>query len=118
VAAGLADWARVVDDPQALDLSQRMVGLAWRSFRAGSGWRLEKEPLLPEIPAEAAAPDTALPSPTAILLRLALVHPNPELRAQARATLRETAAAVVRDPFSQASAVTVLSESKLSATLK
>jgi uncharacterized protein YyaL (SSP411 family) len=114
VALGLADWARVVDDAAALALSQRLVELAWRDFRSEAGWRSEQSPLLPAIPAEVALPDTALPSPSAILLRLALVHPNAEMRAEARATLPEVARSVVRDPFSHATAVKPLSESSLS----
>jgi uncharacterized protein YyaL (SSP411 family) len=114
VALGLADWARVVDDSAALALSQRLVQLAWRDFRSEAGWRSEQSPLLPAIPAEVALPDTALPSPSAILLRLALVHPNAEMRAEARATLPEVARSVVRDPFSHATAVKPLSESSLS----
>jgi uncharacterized protein YyaL (SSP411 family) len=112
VADGLADWAQVVDDPQGLVLSQRLVELAWSDFRTDSGWRSEQAPLLPAIPAEAAIVDTALPSPSAILLRLALVHPNTALRARARSTLSDTAGLVVRDPFSHASAVALLRESK------
>jgi uncharacterized protein len=109
VAAGLADWAGVVDDPGALALSQRLVELAWRDFRTDTGWRLEHSPLLPAIPDEAALADTALPSPSAILLRLTLVHPVAELRAHARTTLPDTARSVIRDPFSHASAVATLS---------
>jgi uncharacterized protein len=113
VAVGLADWARVVDDPAALALSQRLVELAWRDFRSEAGWRSEQSPLLPAIPAEAALPDTALPSPSAILLRLALAHPNPAMRAEARATLPEVVRSVVRDPFSHATAVKHLGERHL-----
>jgi uncharacterized protein YyaL (SSP411 family) len=87
VATGLAAWAQASGDGQVEALAARIAEQAWARFRGGGGWRLAPAGVLPFGGAEVVLPDGPMPSPSALLLRLAQQGPDPGLAAQARAVL-------------------------------
>ncbi len=100
VARGLLDWSVLSGDRADRWLALKMVEVAWQAFRAEGGWRQDAAPLLPSVPPEAAFSDGPLPSPSAVLVELALALGDAELVEKARQALKGAAETAARNPFS------------------
>jgi uncharacterized protein YyaL (SSP411 family) len=105
VAKGLADWAAVAGAPEERALALRLARSAWARFFDG-GWVLTQSRLIPLRPREPALPDSPLPSPSAVLIRLTLELAGAERDAhlldQTKAALRLSYPVAVRTPFGYA----------------
>jgi uncharacterized protein YyaL (SSP411 family) len=108
VARGLRDWARLIASDEDLALSSRLTQLAWERFRVEGGWQLASVPLLPAIPPEGALADSPLPSPTAILIAIALEMDDETLAPLVRDAMRDSAPWVAANPFAFAAHVLLL----------
>jgi uncharacterized protein YyaL (SSP411 family) len=108
VARGLSDWADLAGSEQDRALARRLVRLAWALFFRDGGWSLASEPLLPGVPLESAFTDSPLPSPSAVLLRMTLESPDPELAARAHAALERSFAVTLSKPFAFSSHLMLL----------
>jgi uncharacterized protein YyaL (SSP411 family) len=110
VAYGLSLWLRLAPNPADRALLQSLLRTAWRDFHAEVGWRNSARPLLPGMASEPAQADGALPSPTALLLRLSLESGVDELSGQARAALPATRASVYPEVFRRSGHAWLLAE--------
>jgi uncharacterized protein YyaL (SSP411 family) len=99
VARGLRDWGRSAGSTEDLQLSRRLVELAWERFHGDGGWRLSETSLLPDIPPETAIADGPLPSPAAVVIAMTLEADGAELRRRAREALTRSAPPVAANPF-------------------
>lgn len=109
VAQGVADWAAAGRSKADRDLSRRLTALAWERFHGDAGWRLDADPLLPAVPAETALPDSPLPSPSALLIALALESGDETLARRAREALARSVPTVAANPFAFAGQALLLS---------
>ncbi|MEA3276075.1 MAG: DUF255 domain-containing protein, partial [Pseudomonadota bacterium] len=100
VAQGLRDWSELSGSAEDLDLSRRLVRLAWERFHDGDGWRLSEAALLPQTPAQTAFSDSPLPSPAAVLLALTLKGADADLAERARRALKSSRSVAAANPFS------------------
>jgi hypothetical protein len=109
VAAGLLSYARRFDGKSERELARKLVDGAWQRFHAEAGWQLGEASLLPAPPAAALIEDGALPSPTAVLLRVAFElaeeGKDEALRARAASALAQGQATVAAQVFNYASHV-------------
>ncbi|WJW75650.1 DUF255 domain-containing protein [Thiohalobacter sp. IOR34] len=100
VAEALWAWAEAYGDAGTRQAVQALVADAWQRFHDARGWRLDDRPLLPWGSSEPALADGALPSPSAVLIRVSLAvaarQGDSALRRQAEAALL-AAASTVRD---------------------
>ena len=105
VAAGLGDWGRLRGAEADIRLSERLLGEAWRRFYTEAGWRSADEMLLPGIASEPVITDSALPSPSAMVIELSLEQGDAEIRAKARRALRIGYLPAMEEPLWHASQV-------------
>jgi uncharacterized protein YyaL (SSP411 family) len=117
VARGLADWAAVTGSAQTRTLALTLVRRAWALY-FDRGWRTARR-LLPGLPADAALPDSPLPSPSATLIRLTLELADPsqdqDLLGQARLALRLGYPVAEELPFGYAGTVLALAAGRQAA---
>ena len=79
VAYGMARYAELSGDPVDHTFVAVLVNLAWQRYQGPEGWRRDDRPLIPGMGAETAMLDGALPSPSAVLIRIALQSDDPKL---------------------------------------
>jgi hypothetical protein len=108
VAAGLADWAELVDAPADAALARDLAWSAFQRFRRDGLWHREATPLLPDIPGVRAWSDAPLPAPDAVLTRLLLQDPESHRRHAAQTVLETALPSLRSDPFDKALAVMLL----------
>jgi hypothetical protein len=112
VAAGLLAWAEVAGDGAARAHAGRLVAEGWRRFRDGHGWRLGEAGELPFGGAEAMLADGALPSPSALLLRvsrdLARAGGDPQPSRRALSVLARAYPGLTESPLLHASHIALL----------
>jgi uncharacterized protein YyaL (SSP411 family) len=99
VAYGLERYARSSGASADRALADALIAEAWRRFHHESGWRLDADPLIPGLHAASAIDEGALPSPSAVLVRLSLGHSDDVIRARARDAANRARAQVQTDPF-------------------
>ena len=110
VAAGLRDWGLHRGSPEDLQMAEGLVREAWRRFFTDEGWLTGEGMLVPGIAREAAVADGALPSPSAIVIRLTLESRLPELAGKVEQALRLAYPAALEAPLWHASYVPVFAE--------
>lgn len=108
VTAGLLDYATAFSKPGARRLAGRLADQAWSRFYTGAGWWREERPLLATGTRQAAIPDTAQPSPAAVLIAVSLRIGEPALVVKARQALALAVAPMQAQPFDHASALGTL----------
>jgi len=69
VADALQAWAAHTSDDQTLALARAIATAAWKRFFDESGWRLSASANLPGMGGEPALSTSALPAPSAVLMR-------------------------------------------------
>ena len=111
VAYGMSHYATLSGDPTDRTLVAALVNLAWQRYLGPAGWRLDDEPLIPGMGEESALAEGALPSPSAMLVRLALHSDDPALVAKGRAAAEQARAGVQNEPFWYAGHISALLES-------
>ena len=109
LADGLDRYGRLLGDVAALRVRDALLASAWRRFfDPGTGWRAAVGALLPGMATEPALADGPMPSPAAVLIRLAAASADPALREQARQANVLARTRVQADPFWYASHVVAL----------
>ena len=93
VAYGMARYAAFSGDPADRTFVAVLLNAAWQRYQGAAGWRTDDAPLIPGMADEVALPAGALPSPSAVWIRLALDSGDPSLTARAT----EAAEAARRD---------------------
>lgn len=99
VAWGLSAWATVVDSKAERELAEGLLTVAWQDFHGPGGWRSSDHALLPGMPAVQAQEDGAIPSPSAIIVRLSLASQKEALQQKGRSILPEVRKRVQRQSF-------------------
>ena len=117
IAQGLMSWSEVTGSQADRALAVRLVKEAWRRFY-DRGWRLTDHPLLPAMPVEVALADSALPSPTALVLGLSLNSGEVDLAARAREAMELGRPAISERPFSYATQAWLTIKAKKPPTLE
>jgi len=79
VAYGMAQYAELSGDPVDRTFVAVLLNLAWQRYFGPGGWRRDDRPLIPGMSVEPAMPEGALPSPSAVLIRVALQSDDPAL---------------------------------------
>ncbi len=110
VAAGLRDWGLHRGSPEDLRIAEGLVREAWKRFFTDEGWLTGEGMLIPGIAREAAVTDGALPSASAIVIRLTLESRPPELDDEAERALRIAYRPALEAPLWHASYVPVFAE--------
>jgi uncharacterized protein YyaL (SSP411 family) len=110
VARGLEAWAAAVDDPEAATVARKVADAGFRRFFDTAGWRLADPPLLPVAPRDAALPDRALRSPSALLAGVALRFgvDDPAWRTRALTALNVPEQVLLAEPFWHATQIATL----------
>jgi len=85
MAYGMAAYAKLSGDAVDHDFATLLIDRAWQRYRSRGGWRLDDRPLIPGLGERAALPEGALPSPSAVLIRLAAASGDPDLVERASA---------------------------------
>jgi uncharacterized protein YyaL (SSP411 family) len=99
VAYGMDRYAALSLEPGDRTFAAALVSQAWQRFHDGKGWLLDDQPLIPGLGAEAAVSEGALPSPSAVLVRLSLASDSDTLRARGRAAAEQGRANAQAEPF-------------------
>lgn len=99
VAYGMTRYAELSANPGDQTFAAALVSQAWQRFHGDSGWLLDDKPLIPGLGAEAAITEGALPSPSAVLVRLSLASDNEALRARGLAAAEQGRANAQAEPF-------------------
>ncbi len=99
VAYGLSEWLKIAPDSADQPRLNALLTAAWQRFHDDDGWRNSARPLLPGMARVAAQNEGALPSPTAMLLRLSLDSKIDALVRRATAALPATRASVYPEAF-------------------
>ncbi|MGB5745134.1 MAG: DUF255 domain-containing protein [Sedimenticolaceae bacterium] len=99
VAYGMAQYARLSDDPADRTFVAALLDLSWQRFHGTSGWRRDDQPLIPGLGDEPALLEGALPAPSAVLIRLALNSDDPALVAKAASAAVGARAQAQTEPF-------------------
>lgn len=79
VAYGMARYAELSGDPVDRTFVAALLHVAWQRYHGPGGWRMDDRPLIPGMGEEAALAEGALPSPSAVLIRVAVQTDDPEL---------------------------------------
>ena len=112
VARGLLSWSRAIGRPRDLADVRRIVTAAWRRFLTPYGWRLSERSLVRYGAEEPIIADTALPSPSALLLEaahaLAVQDKDAGRRRQVRRLLNVGRRTLISDPFWYATHILVM----------
>ncbi len=108
VASGLADWARQSGDADVAAFSHRVAAAGWSKFFDGEGWRIDANPLIPDMPRDPALPDGALPSPSAVLMAMSQGQSPSIVGAQPSLALELSVTSVEEAPFWNASHAMVM----------
>ena len=85
VAYGMAQYADLSADPADRTFVAALLSIAWQRYAQPDGWRRDDQALIPGMGTEPAMPDGALPSPSALLISVALGSGDPKLVEQAAA---------------------------------
>ena len=99
VAYGMAQYAELSGDPVDRTFVAVLLNLAWQRYYGPGGWRRDDRPLIPGMAAESAMPEGALPSPSALLVRVALQSDDPALVAKAAAAAGLARRKAQQEPF-------------------
>jgi len=99
MAYGMNRYAALSGEPGDQTFAAALMSQAWQRFHDGSGWLLDDKPLIPGLGAEAAVTEGALPSPSAVLVRLSLASDSELLRAKGRAAAEQGRANAQTEPF-------------------
>ena len=99
VAYGMAQYAELSDDPVDRTFVAALLNLAWQRYLDADGWRQVDRPLIPGMSTEPAISDGALPSPSAMLIRLALQSDDPRLVEKAIAAAELGRQRAQQNPF-------------------
>jgi hypothetical protein len=99
VAYGMNRYAALSGEPKGRTFAAALMSRAWQRFHDGSGWLLDDKPLIPGLGAEAAVTEGALPSPSAVLIRLSLANDSEVLQAKGRAAAEQGRANAQVEPF-------------------
>ncbi|MDE2090191.1 MAG: thioredoxin domain-containing protein, partial [Gammaproteobacteria bacterium] len=103
VAQGLAAWARLTHSRRDDALARALVLQGWKRFHVSGGWHLTQDDLLPYGATDPVLPDTALPSPSAVLARVTLAlaarGADTKLRQQALAALNADSDLVASESY-------------------
>ncbi|MCB1772325.1 MAG: thioredoxin domain-containing protein [Gammaproteobacteria bacterium] len=99
VAYGMNVYAALSGNPGDRTFAAALLSQAWQRFYDGSGWMLDDKPLIPGLGAEAAITEGALPSPSAVLVRLSLASDSAALRAKGVAAAQQGRANAQAEPF-------------------
>lgn len=110
VARGVRHYADWSGDQSARSLAGTLIEQAWVRFHDAGGWHLGPDPLIPSAGGDAAMPDDALPSPSALLVRLGLAHGDATMRRRAREAAEAARGAVQAEPFVHVGHLAVLQE--------
>jgi uncharacterized protein YyaL (SSP411 family) len=98
-AYGMAQYAELSGEPADKTFVAVLLNAAWQRFYGPDGWRRDDRPLIPGIGAEPAMSEGALPSPSALLVRLALQSDDPKLVARAVAAAELARPQAQDEPF-------------------
>jgi uncharacterized protein YyaL (SSP411 family) len=115
VATGLLDWSAVSDKPEAdIVLANAIVTQAWQRFYQPPNWLLAEDMWLRYGAGETVVADSAMPSPSAILidtsLRLAGQTGDKVMAANSRRALQAGGAKISTEPFWYASQIGALQQ--------
>jgi uncharacterized protein YyaL (SSP411 family) len=115
VATGLLDWSAVSDKPEAdIALANAIVTQAWQRFYQPPNWLLAEDMWLRYGAGETVVADSAMPSPSAILidtsLRLAGQTGDKVMAANSRRALQAGGAKISTEPFWYASQIGALQQ--------
>ena len=108
VAWGLSAWSTAGGGSVDRELAERLLTAAWNRFHGPRGWRSSANAVLPGMPAVQAQEDGALPSPSAVILRLSLASKDESLQRRARKILPEVRNRVQQQSFWYASHLPLL----------
>ncbi|BAO43654.1 thioredoxin domain-containing protein [Thiolapillus brandeum] len=108
VAEGLRQFALVTGRDEETGLMETLLKSAWRDFHTPKGWISSSSALLPGMPSVPVQEDGALPSASAIVLRLSLLSQDAGLLEEARGLVPASWLAVQDAPFWYATTVSVL----------
>ena len=89
VAQGLWDWCQVIPGDACKQAVEQMVRYAWKKYYKNGLWVISDEPLVPMLDGKLALDDSPLPSATAVISRLSLLHPELKKDKQIQVLLRE-----------------------------
>jgi uncharacterized protein YyaL (SSP411 family) len=103
VAYGMAHFAELSGDPGDRTFVAVLLNQAWRRYYGDVGWRTDDQPLIPGMAEQAAIADGALPSPSALLIRVAAKSDDPGLVVKARVAAELGRAKAQGEPFWYAS---------------
>lgn len=99
LAAGLQRWSLLAGSAAGRKRALEIAHEGWRRFWDGTTWsQAEGDGGLPGG-RQAAIGDGPMPSPAAVLIRLSLDSPDPQLTAKARQALAKARPLAERDPF-------------------
>lgn len=112
VAYGMSRWAEIDGNENDMQWVARLVAQAWQRFATGSGWRLSEDTLIPWATTQAVIPDSALPSPSALLLdvslRLSAHSQDPQLYSKVMSAARRGGAELAESPFFYATEIALV----------
>ena len=108
VSVGLLDYAQTNSDAGSRSLAQGLMQKAWRRYHAQTGWRREFQPLLATMRPETALADDAVPSPSHLLIDVALRLGDQTLKGQAEQALAMALPEMEKAPFDHPSGVRAL----------
>ena len=89
VAQGLWDWCQVAPGSECNQAVAQMVRHAWQKYYKDGLWVISDEPLIPMLEGKLALDDSPLPSATAVISRLSLLHPELKKDKQIQVLLQE-----------------------------
>jgi len=112
VAQGLLDYARYSQKASDLDAAAVVIRQAWKRYFASQGWQLQQDPLLKYGARQRVIADSALPSPSAVLIRvtrqLLEQQTDSELSHHLEQALQMRDTAMAESPFWYASQIMLL----------
>ena len=99
VAYGMARYAAFSDDPADHTFVAVLLNAAWQRYQGAAGWRTDDAPLIPGMADEVALPTGALPSPSAIWIKVALDSGDPVLVEKAVSAAESARRPTQLEPF-------------------
>ena len=99
VAYGMAHYAKLSGDPVDRTFVAALLNLAWQRYHGPGGWRMDDRPLIPGMGEQRALMEGALPSPSAVVIRLALASDDSRLVEKGLAAAQAGRQQAQGDPF-------------------
>ncbi len=112
VVQGLLDHAEATGNGQSRARARQLARTAWRLFWSEKGWKREVQPLLATLQAEPALADSALYSPSEVLILASLRLQDPALQRLARTASAWRVPAMERDAFAYPTRLRALTQAQ------